>query len=189
MFPCRSPIPASSLSSRIIWILLDLLKQRQMDLRMFYQFKTTKFLYLVPIAEPTSATIFFKIIRFIATFEILKLIITDQDRKFCPEFMTYAYENLGIHKIQWSPYRPKSNGALERSHCTIKEHLKFYINLIKITGILLYPQLSTCLIHKCIVVSTGYSPSELINSKLDLELHNNTMLIGHHIRSIYYSLY
>ncbi len=88
----------------------------------------TKFLYLVPLADASASTVFFEFARFVTSFGIPQAVVTDQGQQFCSDLMKYVLDNLGIQKLVCSPYHPESNGALERTHGSIKEYLKIYLS-------------------------------------------------------------
>jgi len=55
-------------------------------------------------------------------------ILTDQGTNFLSEIFKNTCKLLKIDKIQTTAYHPESNGALERSHRTLAEYLRHYIN-------------------------------------------------------------
>jgi len=55
-------------------------------------------------------------------------ILTDQGTNFTSEMFKNTCKLLRIEKIQTTAYHPESNGALERSHRTLAEYLRHYIN-------------------------------------------------------------
>lgn len=58
----------------------------------------------------------------------LDKILTDQGRNFISEIFKNTCKLLKVEKIQTTAYHPESNGALERSHRTLAEYLRHYIN-------------------------------------------------------------
>jgi len=54
--------------------------------------------------------------------------LTDQGTNFLGEIFKNVCKLLRITKIQTTAYHPKSNGVLERSHRTLAEYLRHYIN-------------------------------------------------------------
>ncbi|XP_065213202.1 uncharacterized protein LOC135840532 [Planococcus citri] len=68
---------------------------------------------------------------------------------------------LGIEKLECSPYHPETNGALERSHGTIKTNLKFYINLDR-NNWDEYLDMAVYAFNTAIHSSTNFSPYELL---------------------------
>jgi len=55
-------------------------------------------------------------------------ILMDQGTNFTSEMFKNTCKLLKIEKIQTSAYHPENNGALERSHRTLAEYLRHYIN-------------------------------------------------------------
>lgn len=56
------------------------------------------------------------------------MIVTDQGTNFTADLFKKTCEFLKIKQIWASPYHPQTQGALERSHSTLKEYLKSFIN-------------------------------------------------------------
>ncbi|KAL0901602.1 hypothetical protein ABMA27_006820 [Loxostege sticticalis] len=88
----------------------------------------TKFSVAYPIrtvsAEETSDCL----VHFISLFGIPKTILTDQDTNFTADLFKKTCAFLKIKQLWSSPYHPQTQGALERSHSTLKEYLKSYVN-------------------------------------------------------------
>ncbi|KAL0130261.1 hypothetical protein PUN28_002097 [Cardiocondyla obscurior] len=55
-------------------------------------------------------------------------ILTDQGTNFLSEIFKQTCKLLKINKIQTTAYHPETNGALERSHRTLAEYLRHYLN-------------------------------------------------------------
>jgi len=55
-------------------------------------------------------------------------ILTDQGTNFLSKIFKNTCKLLKIDKIQTTAYHPESNGALNRSHRTLAEDLRHYIN-------------------------------------------------------------
>ncbi|CAK1554979.1 unnamed protein product [Leptosia nina] len=88
----------------------------------------TKFSFAYPIANATSEDTFECLVHFISLFGIPRMILTDQGTNFTAELFKKTCEFLKIKQIWSSPYHPQTQGALERSHSTLKEYLKSYVN-------------------------------------------------------------
>lgn len=88
----------------------------------------TKFSAAYPIrstlADETSECLF----HFISLFGIPKTILTDQGTNFTSEMFKKTCECLRIKQLWSTPYHPQTQGALERSHATLKEYLKSFVN-------------------------------------------------------------
>lgn len=61
-------------------------------------------------------------------YEVPEKILTDQGTNFMSEIFKNTCRLLKIEKIHTSAYHPENNGALERSHQTLAEYLRHYIN-------------------------------------------------------------
>ena len=55
-------------------------------------------------------------------------LISDQSTEFLSRIMSETCKLLRIKKICTSPYHPQSNGALERSHRTLGDYLRYYVD-------------------------------------------------------------
>jgi len=56
------------------------------------------------------------------------MILTDQGPCFSSELFKQLTQILKIKNLFSTPYHPQTNGALERSHATLKEYSKSFIN-------------------------------------------------------------
>ncbi|CAH2109133.1 unnamed protein product [Euphydryas editha] len=56
------------------------------------------------------------------------MILTDQGTNFTADLFKKTCEFFKIKQLWSSPYHPQTQGALERSHSTLKEYLKSYVN-------------------------------------------------------------
>nr|CAI5865053.1 unnamed protein product [Callosobruchus analis] len=65
---------------------------------------------------------------FICKFGIPKFMVTDQGKDFTSELLGHVSKLFKIKHINCTAYHPQSNGALERSHSTLADYLKHYIN-------------------------------------------------------------
>lgn len=89
----------------------------------------TKFSQAYPIPNHESKTIANIIVtEFICKFGIPKSILSDQGPDFTSALMKDIAKLFRIKQINCSAYHPQSNGALERSHCTLADYLKHFVN-------------------------------------------------------------
>lgn len=88
----------------------------------------TKFSVAYPIRSTTAEETSECLLHFIAMFGIPKMILTDQGTNFTAELFKTTCKFLKIKQLWSSPYHPQTQGALERSHSTLKEYLKSYVN-------------------------------------------------------------
>lgn len=58
----------------------------------------------------------------------LSLLLTDQGADFTSKLLKEVSNLFKIKQIQTTAYHPQSNGALERSHATLADYLKHFIN-------------------------------------------------------------
>ena len=68
------------------------------------------------------------VLHFISRFGMPNTLLTDQGTNFQSEFFKNLCKLLKIKKINSTIYHPETNGALERSHQTLKDFLKHFIN-------------------------------------------------------------
>ncbi|XP_026743752.1 uncharacterized protein LOC113505319 [Trichoplusia ni] len=88
----------------------------------------TKYSIAYPIRSTTAEETSDCLIHFISLFGIPKTILTDQGTNFTAELFKETCKFLKIKQLWSSPYHPQTQGALERSHSTLKEYLKSYIS-------------------------------------------------------------
>lgn len=88
----------------------------------------TKFSVAYPISNITAEECLECLVHFISLFGIPRMILTDQGTNFTAELFKETCKFLKIKQIWSSPYHPQTQGALERSHSTIKEYLKSFVN-------------------------------------------------------------
>ncbi|KAJ8730401.1 hypothetical protein PYW07_017439 [Mythimna separata] len=88
----------------------------------------TKFSTAYPITNTTAEESCECLVHFITLFGIPKMILTDQGTNFTAELFKQTCKLLKIKQLWSTPYHPQTQGALERSHSTLKEYLKSYIN-------------------------------------------------------------
>ncbi|KAM0729433.1 Retrovirus-related Pol polyprotein from transposon 297 [Formica fusca] len=94
-----------------------------------FQDNLTKFSKAIPIPNQEAATIAKEFAtKIIFEHGIPEKILTDQGTNFLSEIFKNTCKLLKIEKIQTTAYHPESNGALERSHRTLAEYLRHYIN-------------------------------------------------------------
>lgn len=121
----------------------------------------TKYSYAVPISNHEAQTIATELSKFITLFGIPKTILSDQGSDFTSQLMRNVSKLFQTKHIFSSPYHPQTNGALERSHLTLKDYLKHYINEKQNDWDSFIPFAMfayNCHIH----TSTGYSPYQVL---------------------------
>lgn len=89
----------------------------------------TKFSQAYPLPKHDAETIADCFVRnFICKFGIPEILLTDQGADFTSNLIKEISKLFKIKKINTSAYHPQSNGALERSHSTLADYLKHYVN-------------------------------------------------------------
>ncbi|XP_063834919.1 uncharacterized protein LOC135084105 [Ostrinia nubilalis] len=88
----------------------------------------TKYSVAYPIRSTTAEETSDCLIHFISLFGIPKQILTDQGTNFTSDLFKTTCQFLKIKQLWSSPYHPQTQGALERSHSTLKEYLKSFVN-------------------------------------------------------------
>jgi len=92
----------------------------------------TKFSKAIPLANQEAATVAREFVtKIVFEHGLPEKILMDQDTNFTSEMFKNTCKLLKIEKIQTSTYAAnfsESNGALERSHRTLAEYLRHYIN-------------------------------------------------------------
>lgn len=88
----------------------------------------TKFSTAYPLRSTTSEETTDCLVHFISLFGIPRIILTDQGTNFTAELFKRTCQFLKIKQLWSSPYHPQTQGALERSHSTLEEYLKSFVN-------------------------------------------------------------
>lgn len=121
----------------------------------------TKFTSAYPMVSSTSEEIARNLVHFMSLFGFPKTILTDLGTCFTSDLFKQLTEILKVKATFTTPYHPQTNGALERSHATLKEYLKSFVNenqndwhCYLFTAILAYNTTPHC--------TTNYTPHELL---------------------------
>jgi len=94
-----------------------------------FQDDFTKFSKAIPLPNQEATTVAKEFItKIICEHGIPETVLTDQGTNFLSEIFKNVCKLLRITKIQTTAYHPENNGALERSHRTLAEYLRHYIN-------------------------------------------------------------
>lgn len=121
----------------------------------------TKFSYAKPVPNHKAITIADTLLKFLTTFGIPESILSDQGSDFTSDLIKELNRLFKIKKIFSSPYHPQTNGALERSHLTLKEYLKHNINQNQ-NDWDEYVELAMFTYNTHNHKSTGFTPFELV---------------------------
>lgn len=93
-----------------------------------FQDDLTKYSYAKSSPNHEARTLANIFVDFISIFGIPEAILTDNGPDFTSNLIKEVNKLFKIRHILTSPYHPQSNGALERSHHTLKDYLKHYLN-------------------------------------------------------------
>jgi len=92
----------------------------------------TKFSAAFPIKAIDATTVAKTFVeKFVCYFGIPNTVLSDQGSNFLSDIFKKMCKRLGIKKLQTTAYSPMSNGALERSHKTLKEFLRNFSDMKK----------------------------------------------------------
>lgn len=92
------------------------------------QDELTKYSFAIPIPNHESETIANSLLEIITMFGIPKSILIDQGTDFNSNLIKNLTKLFSIKHLITTAYHPQTNGALERSHSTLKDYLRHYIN-------------------------------------------------------------
>lgn len=87
----------------------------------------TKYTHAKPIPNHESETIANRLIEFTSIFGIPEALLTDQGTEFNSNLIKELSKLFKIRHMFSSLYHSQTNGALERSHATLKKYLKHFI--------------------------------------------------------------
>lgn len=88
----------------------------------------TKFVQAYAMQEHNAPTVAIYFLKFCTQFGFPYTILSDQGTEFTSCTLKEVNKLLAIKHKLCSPYHPESNGALERSHLTLKDYLRCYVN-------------------------------------------------------------
>jgi len=93
-----------------------------------FQDDLSKYLAAISIPQQEAETV----ARVFVLNIVLKLgapaqLLTDQGSNFLSDLFKNVCRLLRINKVQTTPFRPESNGGLERSHRVLAEYLRHYV--------------------------------------------------------------
>lgn len=127
-----------------------------------FQDDLTKYSEAFPIPNAEASTVAKEYVtKIICKFGVTESLLTDQGTNFMSNVFTEVCKSLKIHKIHTTAYHPQSNGALERSHRTLAEYLRSYVQDDQLTWDEWIPY-AMFTYNTCVHNSTKFSPFELI---------------------------
>jgi hypothetical protein len=116
----------------------------------------------MPIPDQEALTIARSFVEnVICRFGIPEILLTDQGSNFVGKLFKEVCKIFKIKKLQTSAYHPQTNGALERSHRTIAEHLRSLMNPLQNDWdrwICIVNMTYNTTVH----TSTGFQPFEIL---------------------------
>lgn len=122
----------------------------------------TKYTQAYPIPDQESQTIAKTFVNeFICKFALPQTILTDQGTNFLSQLMKSVSKLFKLKHIQTTAYHPQSNGSLERSHQTLIQYLRHFINENQTDWDNWLP-MATFAFNTTIHSSTKYTPYELV---------------------------
>lgn len=92
------------------------------------QDELTKFVQAYPIPTADGETCAIHLLKYCSIFGFPTGILTDQGTEFLNKLFKEVTRLLTIKHKNTSPYHPQTNGSLERSHSTLKNFLRSYID-------------------------------------------------------------
>ena len=94
-----------------------------------FQDDLSKFLVAIPIPHQDAETVARAfVLHVILKFGAPAQLLTDQGTNFLSDLFKNVCRLLRIKKVQTTPFRPESNGGLERSHRVLAEYLRHYVS-------------------------------------------------------------
>lgn len=87
--------------------------------------RATRWFEYVPVADISAQTVAHAFLSgWVSRFGVPLFLVTDQGRQFESAVFEELSKVIGFHRLRTSPYRPQTNGMLERHHRTLKSALK-----------------------------------------------------------------
>jgi hypothetical protein len=122
----------------------------------------SKFLRAIPIPNQEANTVAKAFVEnIICLHGVPEVVLTDQGTNFIGSVFKSVCKLFNIKKIQTTSYHPQANGALERSHRTMAEHLRSLVNQSQTDWDEWIPQV-VFTFNTTVHSSTGFTPFELL---------------------------
>ena len=122
----------------------------------------TKWMEAYALPDQTAETVATRFVNeFVARLGVPLKMTSDQGRNFVSEIMVNVCQLLGVDKARTTPYRPQSNGLVERFNGTILKMLRAYVSY-KPTEWDEYLPLLTAAYRATPHSATGFSPNYLM---------------------------
>lgn len=125
------------------------------------QDELTRFVQAYAIPDKEAVTVASQLIQFCQHFGVPKRFHSDQGGEFMNGVMKQLMKFLGSTQTFNTAYHPQTNGALERFHATLRDHIRMYKSRNPKNWDRIIPFAIMC--HNTSVNnSTGYTPHELL---------------------------
>lgn len=125
------------------------------------QDELTRFVQAYPIPNKEAITVAEQLLHFCQHYGIPKRFHSDQGSEFMNSVLKQLVKFLGTNHSFNTAYHPQTNGALERFHATLRDHIRMYHSRRLKNWDKIIPFAIIC--HNTSVnTSTGYTPHELL---------------------------
>ncbi len=122
----------------------------------------TKWVEIIPLSSQTAEeTARAAVNCFFSRFGVPFRIFSDQGRNFESKLFTSLCEVLQIHKQRTTPYRPSSNGQVERYNRTLMDAVRCFIDKNQHTWDVFIPQLAAAL-RSAVNRNTGFTANKMM---------------------------
>lgn len=89
----------------------------------------SRFMVAAPMKDGEASTVARTFVtEWISKFGIPKVLVSDNGTNFMSALFTDVCKILGIKKLNTTPYRPESNGMLERAHRPLSDYLRCFVS-------------------------------------------------------------
>ena len=135
--PNRSPLQQQLIGAPFHRIGIDILDTRKISKHrnryiMVVVDYFTKWSAAYPLAKQTASNVADKLVtQFISQFGVPLQILTDQGTQFEGKLFTELCNHLRVHKIRTSPYRPQTDGLVERQNRTLSGMISKFTNKLR----------------------------------------------------------
>ena len=132
---------------------------------------STRFPEAIPLRNMKTKSIIKALIKFFIFVVVPKSVHSDQESNFMSGIFQQVMHELGIKQYRSSAYHPKSQGALERFHQTLKNMIRSYcFDTEKDWGEGIHLLLFAA--RESVQESLGFSPFELVFGHFFVDLQN-----------------
>lgn len=125
------------------------------------QDELTRFVQAYPIPDKEAVTVAKQLLHFCQHYGVPKRFHSDQGTEFMNNVIKQLTKFLGANQTFNTAYHPQSNGALERFHATLRDHIRMYHSRKLRNWDHIVPLAIICH-NTSLNQSTGYTPHELL---------------------------